>query len=240
MWYETTARSSGRSARGRSPGSPRWPRARPPRRSARPPAPARRAAIRLLGDSAPQDPGGPAPTLAACSSDMSSRPIAVEATIWAGPTPIRRRARDDVGPAGALEEDHRLQQVGIDAVAVGRGLDLVAVGGRALRRLDHAAGADLVDHVREAEGRRARLNSSSRVRFQDRGSESGRDASIASPVTLATCTSSGSRSPGRAPAPPPRSPPPRRRATARRRRRERPSPCHAPNRPPSLILGGCV
>ncbi len=65
----------------------------------------------------------------------------------------RSRRRERVGPAGAFEEDDRLESVGVAAAGPRCGLDEWAQRRYSLGRGDHAAGALGVEHVRVASGR---------------------------------------------------------------------------------------
>ena len=117
------------------------------------------------------------------STDIPSRSVAVEGRIWPRPAADSgRRAGDHVRAPGALEEDHRLERVGVDAVALGRRLDLVAEGGSVrFGRGDRAVRAHLVDHVR-GRGRRAGLELGARDR---RSTRTGRPPGCAAALACA-------------------------------------------------------
>ena len=133
------------------------------------------------------------------------------------PEQVGRGRRDDLREAGgragravghhgraarALQEDHRLEHVRVDAVLVGRRLDLVAPVGGALGGEDDAARALGVDHVRGAERRPLRevlaLRGATRPtdRRNPRRRRTGRRPRSARPRLRA-----GPNHPARAPAP---------------------------------------
>ena len=228
MWYDTTARSSA------------------PKRSRGDLQVARGAVDRLLGIEALVDRRalGPQPLglarrrreceirsvsamLAARSTHIPSRSVAVEGMIWARP-----EAASGVGPAitsGRPALSRKITASSVSGSTPWRSAAAsicVAIRSGPLRRGDDAAGAHLVDHVRGAR-RRTASNSSWRAAVQASGSASGaaRRSPRARSSRPADRAARGRRARGQA-RPPPARPQPRR-AAARRRRRERRIPCLA-------------